>query len=1129
MSTSSKPINELSAEEKRALLAQMLQKSAPVPRSFVCSFAQERLWLLHQLTPGDIAYNVPVAVRLSGALDTAALERSINGIVARHEVLRTVFALVDGRPMQIVKPALTIPLPINDLSAVPLQHQEELVQQLATAEAQRPFDLALGPLLRVCLLRLSATEHVVLLSMHHIISDAWSMGVFVRELAALYSAYTSGQTARLPDLPIQYADFAAWQRQWLQGDVLAVQLAFWREQLAGELAALELPTDHPRPLVQTSRGASYPFVLPVALSSAIKQLSQGEGATLFMILLAAFQVLLYRYSGQPDIRVGTPIANRQRVDLEPLIGFFVNTLVLRADCAANPSFRALLRQVRERALGAYAHQDLPFEKLVEALRLERDLSRTPLFQAMFMLQNAPQPPLELAGLTIRPLEIESGTAKFDLTLVMIEDDRQLAGELVYNSDLFEAPTIARMLAHFQVLLEGIVAEPDRRIGDLPLLTAAERQELLFTLNATQRAYPATTMHALFEAQVERTPEAIAVACADPAGARQTMSYAELNTRANQLAHYLRGLGAGPGTLVGLCLERSPAVLVAMLGILKAGAAYVPLDPSYPRERLALMLEDSRAALLVTQQPLLAGLLTSGVTVVCLDTDQDLIAQATTTNCVSGASAADLAYVIYTSGSTGTPKGSAIPHRGLVNYLHWAAEAYAVADGCGAPVHSSIAFDLTITGLFLPLLVGRTVQLLPETLGPVALSTTLRPEANFSLVKITPAHLELLRQQLAGQELAGRTRALIIGGEQLLAEQLVVWQHAAPATRLVNEYGPTETVVGCCVYTVPPDLQTSGPIPIGRPIANTQLYILDRHMQPVPIGVPGELYIGGDGVAWGYLNRPSLTAEKFVPDPFGATPGAQLYRTGDLVRHRADGNLDYLGRIDLQVKVRGYRVELGEIEAVLRAHPALDEAVVVLRELAPGDKRLVAYVVLKHPEAEQAITAQLRDFLAERMPEYMLPSAFVLLEALPLTVNGKVDRKALPAPAALRPELATTYVAPQSELERTIAGIWQEVLGLDRVGMFDNFFDLGGHSLLLVQVQNKLRVALNRDIPLVELFQYPTIAALAQALRQNEEQQPVFQQSYERAEARRELLARRGQRRQSQRPSYDQEESDEWVS
>jgi len=1163
----------------------------PIPRSgdIPLSFAQARLWFLDQLQPNSAFYNIPFALRLSGQLNIAALESSLNEIICRHEVLRTNFTKVSGQPIQVIASTLKLKMLKVDLQNLPFCERELEAQRLATTEAQRPFDLEREPLVRAKLLQLDETEYVFLLTLHHIIFDGWSTGVFYGELAALYEAKCTGKSKVLPELPVQYADFAVWQRYWLTPELLETQLNYGKQQLLGAPALLELPTDRPRKAVQSYRGAYQSFGLSLELSQALANLSKRAGVTLFMTLYAAFVTLLYRYTGSSDIVVGTPVANRNRQEIEGLIGFFVNTLALRTDLSANPSFEQLLRQVREVALQAYAHQDLPFEQLVEALQPERSLSYTPLFQVMFALDENSLPSMKLPDLTFSSFSFETGTTKFDLTLSMENTASGLIGGWEYNSDLFDAATIARYSEHFLSLLEGIVANPIQAISELPLLTEAERQQLLIEWNNTFAEYPQDKcIHQLFEAQVDRSPDAVAVVFED-----KQLTYRELNAKSNQLAHYLQKLGVKPEVLVGIYVERSLEMLVGILGILKAGGAYIPFAPDYPQERLVYMLADSQVSVLLTQEKLIATLPKPHAQVICLDANWGVIVQETEAEPVSGVQARNLAYIIYTSGSTGKPKGTMILHQGLVNYLSWCTKAYAVANGDGAPVNSSISFDATITSLFSPLLVGRKVVLMPEIQELESLSAALHSQNNFSLVKIAPAQLEMLSHVLPEKQVATQTKAFIIGGEALSGKLVSFWQTHAPHTKLINEYGPTETVVGCCVYEVSAQTSLSGSIPIGRPIANTQLYILDRYLQPVPIGVFGELHIGGAGVARGYLNRPELTEEKFIPNPFSNEPGSRLYKTGDKARYLLDGNIEFLGRIDNQVKIRGFRIELGEIETALAQHPDLRETAVICREDTPGNKRLVAYVVSNlipdripyhskcqleldgntitlHTEdistggvglvgvpasdqgknirlhlqlpgeeesrwlsgtvvwsrppqvgicfhltpSEQAqidksmayqldaqdlwktlqptLSGSLRDYLKQKLPDYMIPSAFVLIKALPLTPNGKIDRRALPAPDNFHNEQEDKFVAPGTPTEAKLVAIWAEVLGLKRVGINDNFFELGGHSLLATQIISRMGQAFALELPLRLLFEAPTIASLGKMIELG--LQPASQES-----------------------------------
>ncbi|MEP0752182.1 amino acid adenylation domain-containing protein [Trichocoleus sp. Lan] len=1067
----------LSPEKRELLLKRLNQKKEPIvstqiPRqnrdsnSFPLSFAQQRLWFFDQLEPGNTSYNIPAAVRVKGTLDAIALEHSLNAIIERHEALRTVFTTVDGHPVQVITPQLKLTLPFVDLRELPNTEREQAVRQLATAEAQKPFDLTQAPLLRVSLLHLSQFEYVVLFTMHHIVSDGWSMGIFIQELVTFYKAFSSSKFSPLPELSIQYADFAFWQRQWLQGEVLETQIAYWKKQLGCNLPVLDLPTDRPRPAVQTFQGGEEKFVLSKALTEALTKLGQQQGATLFIVLLAAFKTLLYRYTGQEDILVGSPIANRNRAELEGIIGFFANTLVLRTDLSNNPTFKELLGRVREVALGAYSHQDLPFEKLVEVLQPDRDLSRNPLFQVLFALRNVPTQTLELPGVSLSLEEMESQTARFDLVLNLSQEAGGLTGVFEYNKELFNASTVQRMAGHFQTLLESIVANSDRSISTLPFLTQPERHQLLVEWNNTHTNDSTDRcLHQLFEEQVERTPDAIAIIFEN-----QQLTYAELNAKANQLAHHLQKLGVKPEVLVGICVERSLEMVVGLLGILKAGGAYLPLDPAYPPERLAFMLEDAQVSVLLTQKRLLNTLPSHNAEVVCLDDWESL--QMGSPNLVQNPS--NLAYVIYTSGSTGRPKGVQISHACVVNFLISMGQKLEITELDILLAVTSLSFDIAALEIFLPITVGSRVVVVPREIASdgAQLLTTLT-NSGATIMQATPATWRLL---LAAGWQGSKNLKILCGGEALprqLAAQLLV-----RGDRLWNLYGPTETTIWSTIHPVE---SSDACVSIGRPIANTQVYILDTHLQPVPVGVTGELYIGGKGLSRGYLNRPELTAEKFIPNPFleKSEKSELLYKTGDLARYLPNGELEYLGRIDHQVKVRGFRIELGEIEAVLSQHPGVQQAVVIAREDNSSDKCLVAYVVLKQEAATTPV--QLRSFLKEKLPNYMVPSSFVLLEAIPLTPNGKIDRRALPEPDTARPELESAYIAPRTAIEEVVAGIWTQVLGLEQVGMRDRFFDLGGHSLLATQVISRLREAFQVEIPLRSLFESPTVVGLAERI------------------------------------------------
>ncbi|MCC5666990.1 amino acid adenylation domain-containing protein [Nostoc sp. CHAB 5784] len=1082
----------------------------PIPRSesIPLSFAQARLWFLDQLQPNSAFYNIPLALRLSGQLNIAALQSSINEIIQRHEALRTNFTTQEGQPVAVIAATLNCQLQVVNLLHIRESELQIEAQRLAFEEANRPFNLEREPLLRSMVQKLGETEYVLLFTMHHIISDGWSLGVFTHELTELYKAFGTGITPVLPSLPVQYADFALWQRQWLQGEKLEAQLDYWKQQLKNAPALLELPTDRPRPAVQTYRGRYHYAALSLELSGKLSALSKRTGVTLFMTLLAAFVTLLYRITSSDDIVVGTPVAGRNRQEIERLIGFFVNTLVLRTHLGGDPSFEDVLSRVREVALGAYTHQDLPFEQLVEALQPTRSLSYTPLFQVMFALDEKSVPSFELPELTVSSYAVEIGTAKFDLTLSMENTADGLVGVWEYNADLFDETTIARMAGHFQTLLKGIVANPQQRVPELSLLTLRERHQLLVEWNNTQTEYPQDKcIHQLFEEQVERNPDAIAVVFED-----KQLTYRELNQRANCLAHHLKTLGVGSEVLVGICVERSLKMMVGLLGILKAGGAYVPLDPQLPHKRLSFMLSDSSVPVLLTSSKLMVRLPENKARVVCLDTDWEIISHSSEENPVSSVGPQNLAYVIYTSGSTGQPKGTLIIHQGLVNYLSWCTKAYAVADGSGAPVHSSIGFDATITSLFSPLLVGKKVVLLPEKQEIEALGAILCSQSQFSLVKITPAHLDLLSFLIPNWSANNQTRAFIIGGEALSGKSVSFWRESAPSTKLINEYGPTETVVGCCVYEVNAQTSLSGGIPIGRPIANTQLYILDRYLQPVPIGVLGELYIGGAGLARGYLNRPDLTESKFIPNPFSNEPGSRLYKTGDKARYLPDGNIEFKGRLDNQVKIRGFRIELGEIEAVLTQHPEVDQAVVVVHEDQPSNQRLVAYIVsTERLNSIEDLTHKIKTDLRQQLPEYMVPVTLMRLSALPLTPNGKVDRRALPPPEPVMRSLSLEM--PQTKVEKLIADVWQKILLLEKVGRDDNFFDLGGNSLRLIQVLQKLQIIFTKELSMVEMFQHPTVRALGQLLSEQRSQTPDAPKSEaERAELRSNSQGSMNQRR-----------------
>jgi amino acid adenylation domain-containing protein/FkbH-like protein/non-ribosomal peptide synthase protein (TIGR01720 family)/FkbM family methyltransferase len=1051
-------------------------------QTFPLSFAQQRLWVLAQLEPDSPFYNMFKAVRLNGRLDIEVLERSLNEIIRRHEVLRTTFRAVEGTPVQVIAPHATMKVSVVDLQGLSGQEQSEQLQLLATQDQLQSFDLTKGLLLRVTLVQLKSESYTLLLTMHHIIGDGWSMGVFIKELSSLYRSFLVGEPSPLPELPIQYADFTIWQRQWLQGKALQTPINYWTQQLAGAPPLLELPTDRPRPAVQTFRGWCFSFQLDAKLTASLKELSQKSGTTLFMTLMATYATLLFRYSGQSDIPIGTPIASRNHQDIEGLIGFFVNTLVMRTRLEGNPSFSELLMQVRSACMDAYANQDVPFEQIVETLQIERSLSHSPLFQVMFALQNTPMEELETPELGMSatsfayaPLHLDNVNAKFDLTLQMWETNtdqgNSLQGFWQYNTDLFDEDRIARMTGHFQELLAGIVANPQASVATLPLLTERERHQLLVEWNDTCTAYPDNkSIHQVFEEQVEQNSNAIAVVYEN-----ESLTYRELNDRANQLAHYLQSLGVKEEVLVGICIERSPQMIIGILAILKAGGAYVPLDSSYPQERLAYMLNDSQVSILLTQAQLAVLIPETQAKVVFLDTCwEKVISKYSQKNPASEASSHNLAYVIYTSGSTGKPKGITVTHQAVnrlvcnTNYVKLTAN-HRVAQA------SNAAFDAATFEIWGALLNGaRLVGINKEVLlSPPQLATELQDQ-QIDFLFVTTALFNQLVSQVPG--IFKTLQTVLFGGEAVEPNWVRTVLQNQPPKRLLHVYGPTENTTFSSWYLVPEVLEGATNLPIGKPIANTQIYILDRHLQPVPIGVPGELCIGGDGLARDYLNRPDLTNAKFIPNSIAEAQLAsskKLYKTGDLARYLPDGNIEFIGRIDNQVKIRGFRIELSEIEVVLTQHPQVGDAVVIAREDNPGIKNLAAYLI---PRGKQPTSNELRSFLKQKLPDYMVPASFTVLEALPITANGKVDRRALPVPE-FEFNNSTGLIAPRTHAEKILVKIWQDVLRLEQVCIHDNFFELGGDSIIGIQIIAKANLAGLKLTP-KQLFQHQTIAELA---------------------------------------------------
>ncbi|TCP58031.1 amino acid adenylation domain-containing protein [Tumebacillus sp. BK434] len=1039
------------------------------------SFAQERLWFLTQLEPDTAAYNISSGVRMKGSLNVDALQKSFDALLERHEALRTTFTESGGRAQLNIRAAEPLAITIRDLQQIPQDAQRAEVAAIAAAEAFRPFDIEQGPLLRAMLLTLRPKKHILLFTMHHIIADGWSVAVLIREMATLYAAFASGQAPALEPLRIQYADYAAWQRDWLQGEVLEEQLGYWQQQLSGDLPVLQLQTDYPRPPVQTFNGATLHLTIPRETASGLHALAQETGATLYMTLLAAYQTLLHRYTGQDDILVGSPVAGRNRRETEGLIGCFVNTLVLRTSLSGDPTFRELLGRVKQTALDAYAHGDMPFEKLVEALDDNRNLGYTPLFQTMFVLQNTPFAALELSGVEMELFELAHNTAKFDLTLLIAEEDGELAAVFEYNTDLFAEATIARLAGHFSHLLHAIAADSSRALSQMPLLSAAEQEQLLYGWNDTAVPFPDNVcLHELFEAQVQQTPDNIAVIFGS-----DTLTYAELDGRANQLARHLQAAGVGPNVPVGVCVERSPELIVALVGVLKAGGAFVPLDSEVPTARLAQVITDAAAPVCLAQEHLRDKLPSEATAWVFLDSGWAEIAAHDRTKPESGVTPDDLISIYYTSGSTGKPKGVASHHRGWVNRMCWMQNQHGLCAAETALQKTTMTFDDSAVEVFWPLMTGARIALLEPGLhrDPRAiLDAAVKYEV--SLLQFVPSMLGLVLDELTDADRAGlhRLRITVSSGEALRSELVRRFLDKMPGL-LTNTWGATEVSIDSTIHICSEADAAAGEIvSVGRPIDNNTVYILDAQLQPVPIGVAGDLYLGGVGLATGYLGDAERTGAAFVDNPF--RPGEKMYKTGDRGCYLADGAIRFLGRQDDQVKIRGQRVELGEIENVLGQHPAVKATAVTVIEDDAGNKRLAGYVSLFETVGELPTASDLRHYLKQKLPEYMVPSWVLILESLPHNANGKTDRKALPLPDASRPELEQEYVAPEGPVEETLAEIVIELLGLERVGAFDSFFDLGGHSLLAVQLISRVRDTFEIDLPLRALFEEPTIEKLA---------------------------------------------------
>lgn len=1074
----SEPVNSTIRSSSRSGTQRAASGSVETAFVFPISFAQQRLWLVDQITTNKTAYNMSVAFELRGALDIEALEIALNDVVRRHEILRTTFQSNNGQPAQVIAPRLSLKINRIDLKSLPDKDLHTQAIERLNAEAQLPFDLAAGPLFRISVVEIGPQENFLLISMHHIISDDLSISVLTKEIEDLYAATRSKTTTILPQLSIQYADYAVWQIDQLQNHTLEKQLSFWKNQLEGLNADLPLPTDKPRPIVRTFRGAKESRRIPQSLSDKLNSLGQEEGATPFTISLAAFYVLLFRYTNQTDIAVGSPITNRTESGLHNLIGFFLNTLVMRTDLSGSPSFREILSRVRTTCLDAFGNRDLPFEKIVQALHPERNLSHNPLFQVMFVYQENSLGSLRFQGLESRPIELKNNTSKLDLTLFMEPSSQGTLISFEYDTDLFDQTTIQRMAVNFEQLLQSIVANPDIPVIQLNWLNTLEKEKILHRWNNTSSDYPKNRcIHEWFEERAKQSPTSTALISEG-----REITYGQLNGDANKVAALLKANGVLPGSFVGICGERSAETIAGVIAILKAGAAYVPLDPNYPADRLMYMLENSGAKILLARKNSPSLPMPPGLKLVYLD------AIHTDSSIEPGAPSSPItpdhpAYVIYTSGSTGKPKGVVMGHRALVNLLHWQLGRSGLPSTARTIQFTSLSFDVSFQEIFATLCSGSALVLVPEELraDPSAFLIFLNKNKIERLFLPFVALQSLAEVARDNKDIPTTLRQIITAGEQLqITPAVAAFMAKLPGCVLQNQYGPTESHV-CIAHTL------KGPIaewpilpPIGKPIDNTQIYLLDQCGQPVPTGAPGELHIGGDCLAQGYLNRPDLTSERFIPNPFNSRPNARLYKTGDLARWLADGSIEFLGRIDHQVKIRGFRVELGEIEVALARHPEVKEAVVVARDSAAGSKRLVAYVVLQTDATTEA--EKLRSFIKAGLPDYMVPSAFVVLDSLPLTPTGKINRRALPAPTQDSHGIGV-HVPPRDEREEKLALIFSEILELDKVGIHDNFFEIGGHSLAAVKVFSRIKSDLGSHIPLSTIFGAPTIEQLAGIIAQ----------------------------------------------
>ena len=1072
MSTTYAEIAHLDPAQKRALLEQLLREKSRRPKLFPLSFAQQRLWFLDKLQPNSAAYNVPTVVRLTGPIELDPFRKALDMVVERHESLRTTFEGNDDSPAQKINPPSAVNLQLFDLQPLPHTEQKSESDRIISEEIRKPFDLGKDLMIRATLIRIAHDDHILILVTHHVASDEWSLRILFREWAAHYTGIREGRQVTLPELPIQYADFAQWQREWLESDEYKKQLEYWSGRLQSP-PVLQLPTDRAHPATQTFNGALYGRLIPKDLVDRLKVFSRQERCTLFMTLLAAFKVLMYRYTQQQDIIVGCPIAGRNRLETEPLVGFFVNTLPVRTALSGDVNFRALLKTVRESTLGAYANQDMPFDKLVEELHPERSSTHMPFVQVIFSLNNEFVEEQIFPGVRSEEIEVDTRTSKFDLTVIAKDTAHGLNTVIEYNTDLFDEGRIDRLLGHFQQVLESALTKPDAAISRLELITATERKQLTAAWNKTERDYPRdATVSELFEAQVARNPAAVALQFDD-----KTITYSELSLRSNQIAQYLLRNGVGDRSLVGVYMERSIEMVAAFLGILKAGAAYVPLDLSYPKERIEFMMSDTRMPVILTQTSLQKDL-PPGARIIALDAERKSIETLPAEPPRVAVTPESLAYVIYTSGSTGKPKGVAVPHRGITR-LVLNTDYVSLSPMDRIAQASNASFDAATFEIWGALLNGASAVGISKdvALSPSDFAEVLRKE-EITTIFLTTALFNQLAREVPGA-FASLTNVLF-GGEAVDPKWVRAVLLCNPPKRLLHVYGPTENTTFSTWYEVK-QVSDGKTVPIGKPIANSTLFILGPEMQPVPIGVPGEIYVGGDGLAVGYWERPDLTAEKFVRNPFSADPAARLYRTGDVGRFDTEGNVEFVGRIDHQIKLRGFRIELGEIEALLTRHPKVSNAVTMLREDMPGEKRLVAYLI---PKGDEPSGAELKAYLKEHLPEYMVPAAIVVMQKFPLTPNEKIDRKALPAPEQNRPDLDRTFLAPRDAIEQQLAKIWEKVLGVQPIGVADNFFDLGGHSLLAVRVFSQIEKTLGKKLPLATLFRAPTIQEIAAVIRED---------------------------------------------